>query len=70
MIVVNFDDLDADTNPDPLPALCGGHTRIDGDLDGDDATLCAYVIPSDLAPEPYQPIHQCQDKYRLRLCLQ
>jgi Right handed beta helix region len=36
MIVVNFEDLDADANPDPLPALCGGHTRIKGDLDGDD----------------------------------
>lgn len=35
-IVINFDDLDADANPDPLPALCGGHTLIDGDLDGDD----------------------------------
>jgi len=36
IIVVNFDDLDGDTNPDPLPALCGGHTHINGDLDGDD----------------------------------
>ncbi len=36
IIVVNFDDLDGDTTPDPLPALCGGHTHIDGDLDGDD----------------------------------
>src|SRR5207249_11284847 len=34
--VVNFDDLDADTNPDPLPALCGRHARIEGDLNGDD----------------------------------
>jgi Right handed beta helix region len=46
-IVVNFDDLDADTTPDPLPALCGGHTRIDGDLDGDgipDITLDGMVF--------------------------
>ena len=35
-IVVNFDDLDGDAIPDPLPALCGGQTRIEGDLDGDD----------------------------------
>src|SRR5262245_10855935 len=34
-IVVNFDDLDADANPDPLPALCGGQTRIKGDINGD-----------------------------------
>jgi hypothetical protein len=49
-IVVNFDDLDADGDPDPLPALCGGHTRIEGDLDGDDGpdiTLegAAFLIP-------------------------
>ena len=47
-IVVNFDDLDADTNPDPLPALCGGHTRINGDLNGDDVpdiTLEGAAIP-------------------------
>jgi hypothetical protein len=36
VIIVNFDDVDADANPDPLPALCGGQTRINGDLDGDD----------------------------------
>jgi hypothetical protein len=36
VIIVNFDDLDADANPDPLPALCGGQTRINGDLNGDD----------------------------------
>jgi hypothetical protein len=35
-IMVTFDDLDGDSDPDPLPALCGGHTRINGDLDGDD----------------------------------
>ena len=29
-IVVNFDDLDADVVPDPLPALCGGYTRLKG----------------------------------------
>ncbi len=34
--MVNFDDLDADAIPDPLPALCRGHTLIEGDLDGDD----------------------------------
>jgi hypothetical protein len=47
-IVVNFDDLDADAAPDPLPALCGGHTRIKGDLDGDDVpdiTLEGAAIP-------------------------
>jgi len=31
-IVVNFDDLDADTDPDPLPPLCGGNTTITGRL--------------------------------------
>src|SRR4030095_11770052 len=36
IIVVNFDDVDLDAAPDPLPALCGGHTRLEGDLDGDD----------------------------------
>ncbi len=36
IIEVKFDDLDSDTDPDPLPALCGGQTRIKGDLDGDD----------------------------------
>lgn len=36
VIIVNFDDVDADANPDPLPALCGGRTRINGDLNGDD----------------------------------
>src|SRR5439155_5067937 len=48
-IVVNFDDLDADTDPDPLPALCGGHTRIEGDLNGDgvpDITLEGSVFPA------------------------
>jgi hypothetical protein len=35
-IAVNFDDLDADGDFDPLPALCGGHTRIDGNLDGEE----------------------------------
>jgi hypothetical protein len=47
-LVVNFDDLDLDANPDPLPALCGGHTRIKGDLDGDDVpdiTLDGAVFP-------------------------
>src|SRR5262245_28252943 len=34
-ITVNFDG-DADGAPDPLPALCGGQTRIKGDLNGDD----------------------------------
>src|SRR6266568_996580 len=48
-IVVNFDDLDADADPDPLPALCGGHTRIDGDLNGDDVpdiTLEGAALPA------------------------
>jgi hypothetical protein len=50
-IVVNFDDVDADATPDPLPALCGGHTRIEGDLDGDDVpdiTLegAAFPLPA------------------------
>lgn len=48
IIVVNFDDLDADAFPDPLPALCGGQTRIKGDLDGDDVpdiTLEGAAIP-------------------------
>lgn len=48
-IVVNFDDLDADVAPDRLPALCGGHTRINGDLDGDegsDITLEGAVFPA------------------------
>ena len=31
-IMVTFDDLDADSDPDPLPALCGGQTRINGNL--------------------------------------
>jgi hypothetical protein len=47
-IVVNFDDLDGDAAPDRLPALCGGQTRIDGDLDGDDVpdiTLEGAVFP-------------------------
>jgi len=35
-IAVKFDDLDADGDPDPLPALCGGQTSITGDLNGDD----------------------------------
>lgn len=49
MIVVNFDDLDADAAPDPLPALCGGQTRLDGDLDGDalpNVTLEGAVFPA------------------------
>src|SRR5204862_4024329 len=48
-IVVNFDDRDADTTPDPLPALCRGHTRIDGDLNGDgvpDITLEGSALPA------------------------
>jgi hypothetical protein len=52
-IVVTFDDLDADTTPDPLPALCGGHTRIKGDLDGDDVpdiTLEGAAIPAAAPP--------------------
>ena len=52
-IVVNFDDLDADATPDPLPALCGGHTRIKGDLDGDDVpdiTLEGAVFPLPAPP--------------------
>jgi hypothetical protein len=47
-IEVNFD-VDADGNPDPLPALCGGQTRIKGDLDGDDApdiTLEGMALPT------------------------
>jgi hypothetical protein len=47
-IVVNFDDLDGDATPDPLPALCGGQTRIDGDLNGDgvpDITLEGGALP-------------------------
>jgi Right handed beta helix region len=48
-IKVNFDDLDADGDPDPLPLLCGGHTRIDGDLNGDnvpDITLEGSALPA------------------------
>jgi hypothetical protein len=48
-IVVNFDDLDADANPNPLPALCDGHTFIKGDLDGDetpDITLHGAAFPA------------------------
>jgi len=47
-IVINFDDLDGDATPDPLPALCGGQTRIDGDLNGDgvpDITLEGGALP-------------------------
>ena len=47
-IVVNFDDLDPDSTPDPLPALCGGQTSINGDLDGDgvpDITLEGDELP-------------------------
>jgi hypothetical protein len=47
-IVVNFDDLDADTDPDPLPAFCGGQTSINGDLNGDgvpDITLEGAALP-------------------------
>src|SRR5262249_36751974 len=48
-IVVNFDDLDADSDPDPLPVLCGGQTSIDGDLNGDnvpDITLEGSAFPA------------------------
>jgi hypothetical protein len=48
-IEVNFDDGDVDADPDPLPALCGGHTRIKGDLDGDDTpdiTLEGAAFPA------------------------
>jgi hypothetical protein len=48
-IVVNFDDLDGDATPDPLPALCGGQTRINGDLNGDDvpdSTLEGAAFPA------------------------
>jgi hypothetical protein len=56
-IMVNFDDLDADAGPDPLPALCGGQTSLNGDLDGDDvpditlegSALPAFVPASGLA---------------------
>jgi hypothetical protein len=34
-ISVNLD-VDADGDPDPLPALCGGQTSLNGDLNGDD----------------------------------
>lgn len=34
-ISVNFDDLDNNTAPDQLPALCGSDTTINGDLNGD-----------------------------------
>jgi hypothetical protein len=54
-IVVNFDDLDADATPDPLPALCGGQTRIEGDLDGDevpDITLEGAAFPIPVPPAP------------------
>src|SRR5690349_21384213 len=52
-IVVTFDDLDADTIPDPLPALCGGHTRLNGDLNSDDVpdiTLEGAVFPLPAPP--------------------
>ena len=48
-IVVNFDDFDSDGDPDPLPVLCGGQTRIDGDLNGDDVpdiTLEGSALPA------------------------
>ncbi len=48
-IVVSFDDLDGDSDPDPLPALCGGQTRLQGDLNGDDApdiTLEGSALPA------------------------
>src|SRR5215475_1562415 len=45
-IVVGFNGL-------PLPALCGGHTRIEGDLDGDDVpdiTLEGAIFPIPAPP--------------------
>ncbi|MGE0827129.1 MAG: hypothetical protein AB7G75_34165 [Candidatus Binatia bacterium] len=51
-IFVNFDDLDGDTFPDPLPALCGGQTTINGDLNDDgtpDITLEGGSPPALLA---------------------
>ena len=48
IIVVNFDDLDADLTPDALPALCRGHTRIEGHLDANgvpDITLDGDKLP-------------------------
>ncbi len=48
-IVVNFDDLDSDGDPDPLPVLCEGQTSINGDLNGDgapDITLEGTALPA------------------------
>jgi hypothetical protein len=47
-ILVNFDDLDADADPDPLQAFCGGQTSLKGDLNGDDVpdiTLEGSALP-------------------------
>lgn len=47
-IRVDFDTLDLDAAPDPLPFLCDAETTIDGDLDGDDVpdiTLDGSAIP-------------------------
>lgn len=51
--MVNFDDLDVNTDPDPLPALCGGHTRLKGDLNSDDVpdiTLKGAALPIPAPP--------------------
>lgn len=47
-IRVDFDTLDLDAAPDPLPFLCDAGTTIDGDLDGDDVpdiSLDGSAIP-------------------------
>ena len=46
------DGSDTDTNPDPLPALCGGRLTLEGDIDADgtpDITLDGTGLPSDAA---------------------
>jgi len=48
IIVVNFDDVDGNANPDPLPALCGGQTFIQGDFNGDDTPISHCDVRSSL----------------------
>jgi hypothetical protein len=62
-IKVNFDDLDVDADPDPLPALCGGQTSIKGDLNGDDVpdiTLEGSALPP-LVPAPGLIVVSCHN---------
>lgn len=48
-INVNFDNLDADSDPNPLPGICDADTTINGDLDGNgapDITLNGAALPA------------------------